>query len=64
MQVAFSKPPDEHEDEDALRQAVVDAGGTKFAYLVTELYQNNADEALTALEELRPGARQVLATLL
>jgi geranylgeranyl diphosphate synthase type I len=64
LQVAFSKPPDEHEDEDALRQVVVDAGGTRFAYLVTELYQNNLAEALDALEAIRPGARQVLAALL
>jgi geranylgeranyl diphosphate synthase type I len=64
LQVAFSKPSDEHEDEEALRQAVVDAGGTRFAYLVTELYQNQAAEALDALEALRPGARQVLAPLL
>jgi geranylgeranyl pyrophosphate synthase len=63
LQIAFSKPPDPHQDEDALRRAVVDAGGLNFAYLVIELYQNNADEALTALEELRPGARQVLAAL-
>jgi len=64
LQIAFSKPPGEHEDEEALRRAVVDAGGTRFAYLVTELYQNQAAEALDALEALRPGARQVLAPLL
>jgi geranylgeranyl pyrophosphate synthase len=63
LQIAFSKPPDPHQDEDALRRAVVVAGGLNFAYLVIELYQNNADEALAALEELRPGARQVLAAL-
>ena len=64
LQIAFSRPPDEHEDEDKLRRTVLNAGGVDFAYLVMELYQNDAIEALNALEELRPGAREVLGPLL
>lgn len=64
LQAAFAGPPSETEDEEALRQAVVEAGGINFAYLVIDVYRNNAAEALAALEELRPGARKVLAPLL
>jgi geranylgeranyl pyrophosphate synthase len=64
LQVAFAGPPAESEDEEALRRAVEEAGGVNFAYLVIDVYRNNAAEALAALEELRPGARRVLAPLL
>jgi len=66
LQIAFSKPPGEeqNEDEEAMRMAVVDAGGLSFAYLVIDVYGNNAAEALAELEELRPGAQQELAPLL
>jgi geranylgeranyl diphosphate synthase type I len=64
LQVAFAGPPAESEDEEALRRAVEEAGGVNFAYLVIDVYRNNAAEALAALEELRPGSRRVLAPLL
>jgi geranylgeranyl diphosphate synthase type I len=64
LQTAFSKPPSEDEDEEAMRLAVVDAGGLNFAYLVIDVYANNAAEALAELEKLRPGAQQELAPLL
>jgi geranylgeranyl diphosphate synthase type I len=51
-------------DEDAMRRAVMEAGGVNFAHLVLDVYRNNATEALDALETLRPGAREVLSPLL
>jgi geranylgeranyl diphosphate synthase type I len=51
-------------DEDAMRRAVMEAGGVNFAHLVLDVYRNNATEALDALDALRPGARDVLAPLL
>jgi geranylgeranyl pyrophosphate synthase len=64
LQAAYAGPPTEHEDEDAMRQAVIDAGGLRFAYLVIDVYRNNAAEAIAALEELRPGATDELQPLL
>jgi geranylgeranyl pyrophosphate synthase len=64
LQIAFDKPTTESVDEEAMRRAVVEAGGLDFAYLVIDVYRNNAVEALDALEELRPGARQELVPLL
>jgi geranylgeranyl diphosphate synthase, type I len=64
LQIAFSAPPSEDEDEDALRQAVVAAGGLSFAQLVLDLYKQNAVEALAQLERLRPGASTELSPLL
>ncbi len=57
-------PGAESIDEDAMRRAVMEAGGVNFAHLVLDVYRNNATEALDALEALRPGARDVLAPLL
>ncbi|HET9493414.1 MAG TPA: polyprenyl synthetase family protein [Chloroflexia bacterium] len=51
-------------DEDAMRRAVMEAGGVNFAHLVLDVYRNNATEALDALEAVRPGARDVLSPLL
>jgi geranylgeranyl diphosphate synthase, type I len=65
VQRAFAAGPDaEGIDEDAMRRAVMEAGGVNFAHLVLDVYRNNAAEALEALEALRPGAREVLAPLL
>ena len=57
-------PGTEGIDEDAMRRAVMEAGGVNFAHLVLDVYRNNAAEALDALEALRPGARDVLSPLL
>jgi geranylgeranyl diphosphate synthase type I len=64
LQAAFANPPTEHEDEDAMRKAVIDAGGLAFAYLVIDVYRNNAAEAIAAVEQLSPGATQELQHLL
>jgi geranylgeranyl diphosphate synthase type I len=64
VQVAFDGPPSAGEDEEAMRGAVVSAGGLAFAQLVLDVYKGNAAETAAALEALRPGARLVLAPLL
>jgi geranylgeranyl diphosphate synthase type I len=65
VQRAYLGGPDaEGIDEDAMRRAVMEAGGVNFAHLVLDVYRNNANEALDALEALRPGARDALAPLL
>ncbi|HST04402.1 MAG TPA: polyprenyl synthetase family protein [Chloroflexia bacterium] len=61
LQKAFSAPYSGDEDEDSLRQAIVDAGGIDFATRVLDLYQNDAAEILAQLEALSPGAREELA---
>jgi geranylgeranyl pyrophosphate synthase len=60
LQKAFSAPAGEDEDEESLRQAIVDAGGLDFANRVLELYQEDADEILAELEKLSPGAAEEL----
>jgi geranylgeranyl pyrophosphate synthase len=65
VQRAYAVGPDAGDiDEDAMRRAVMEAGGVNFAHLVLDVYRNNATEALDALEGLRPGAREVLTPLL
>jgi hypothetical protein len=51
-------------DEEALRRAVVDAGGVQFAQLVMQVHRENCKQIIEELEALRPGARDVLAPLL
>jgi geranylgeranyl diphosphate synthase type I len=64
-QRAYAGGPDaEGIDEDAMRRAVMEAGGVDFAHLVLDVYRNNATEALDALDALSPGARDVLSPLL
>lgn len=63
VQAAFSQPAKQSEDEEALRRAVVAAGGVEFAQMALDLYGGYAAETLEALEALRPGARRVLSPL-
>ena len=51
-------------DEEALRRAVLDAGGIQFANVIADVHRQNALEALAALEVLRPGAAQVLGPII
>ncbi|HEX8598021.1 MAG TPA: polyprenyl synthetase family protein [Chloroflexia bacterium] len=51
-------------DEDALRRAIVEAGGVQFAQLVMEVHAQNIMQLLGELEALRPGASEALAYLL
>jgi geranylgeranyl pyrophosphate synthase len=64
VQTAFSGPPLDGEDEEAMRTAVVDAGGVAFSQLVLDVYRGNAAEVVAALEVVRPGAREVLSPIL
>lgn len=64
LQAAFAHPPTEDEDEEAMRAAIVEAGGLNFAALVVDIYSNTASEVLDALEELRPGAKAILSSLM
>lgn len=64
VQRAFRGSKVEGEDEEALRRAVVDAGGVQFTSLIMEVHRQHALEALEQLEKLRPGGRAVLAPLL
>ena len=50
-------------EEEALSQAVVDAGGIQFAQLVIEVHRQNAIQSLAELDALRPGARKVLTPI-
>lgn len=63
LQQAFSAPPLDDEDEEALRRAVQDAGGIDFAYAALEWYRQDAAEALVELDTLRPGAGDELGFL-
>jgi hypothetical protein len=51
-------------DEEALRRAVLEAGGVRFAQLVMEVHAQNIRRLLAELEELRPGVSEMLAYLL
>ncbi|MDQ3930209.1 MAG: hypothetical protein M3328_13815, partial [Chloroflexota bacterium] len=51
-------------DEDALRRAILEAGGVQFAQLVMEVHAQNIVQLLGELEPLRPGASEMLAYLL
>jgi geranylgeranyl pyrophosphate synthase len=64
LQVAFGAPRTEDEDEEALRRAIVEAGGIEFASMAIEMYDQDAREALAALDLLSPGAREELSFLL
>ena len=64
LQVAFGAPRTQDEDEEALRRAIVEAGGIEFASMAIEMYDQDAKEALAALDLLSPGAREELSFLL
>jgi geranylgeranyl pyrophosphate synthase len=64
LQRAFSAPPREDEDEEALRRAIADAGGIEFATMALELYRGEAAQALEELDILSPGAKEELSSLL
>ncbi len=64
LQQAFSAPPAEDEDEEALRQAIVEAGGIEFASMALDMYRQDAAQALQELDALRPGALDELSFLL
>jgi geranylgeranyl pyrophosphate synthase len=60
LQRAFDSPKISAGEEEALSQAILDAGGVQFAQLVIEVHKQNAIEAVERLDSLRPGAREVL----
>jgi geranylgeranyl pyrophosphate synthase len=64
LQLAFSAPRSQDEDEDALRRVIAEAGGLEFANMALEWYRQDAAEALAALDNLSPGARHELSFLL
>jgi geranylgeranyl pyrophosphate synthase len=64
LQVAFSAPRAEDEDDEALRQAIADAGGIEFAGMALEWYEQDAAQALIELEAISPGAHAELSSLL
>jgi geranylgeranyl pyrophosphate synthase len=64
LQVAFSVPRADNEDEKALRRAIAEAGGIEFAVMALDLYREEAEQALDELEALSPGARAELASQL
>jgi geranylgeranyl pyrophosphate synthase len=64
LQTAYAQQEPCEQDEEALRQAVVIAGGVKFAELIMNVHRQNAEQALSELEALRPGAREILSPLL
>jgi len=64
LQVAFSAPRADDEDEEALRQAIADAGGIEFAGMALEWYEQDAAQALIELEAIVPGAHAELSSLL
>jgi geranylgeranyl diphosphate synthase, type I len=63
LQLAFRGEGGQIDDEE-MRRAVVAAGGVNFANLLSEVHRQKALEALDDLEELRPGARDILIALL
>jgi geranylgeranyl pyrophosphate synthase len=60
LQRSFDAPKTSSADEEALSQAILEAGGVQFAQLVIEVHKQNAIEAVQHLDSLRPGAREVL----
>jgi geranylgeranyl pyrophosphate synthase len=63
LQRAFSGTGEAKPDEEAMSQAILDAGGVQFAQLVIEVHRQNVFQTLEKLEALRPGARKMLSTL-
>lgn len=64
LQLAFAQEAGAPIDEEALRHAIVEAGGAQFANLIIEVQQQNILEILAELEQLRSGASLALAPLL
>jgi geranylgeranyl pyrophosphate synthase len=62
LQRAYAEPPGTPQEEEALRHAIVEAGGARFGSLLIEVHRQNALAALEELESLRPRAREALST--
>lgn len=63
LQRSFSGTGEAQPDEEAMSQAILDAGGVHFAQLVIEVHRQNVIQTLEELEAIRPGARNVLSPL-
>ncbi len=63
LQRVFSGTRDAKPDEEAMSQAILDAGGVHFTRLVIEVHRQNVIQTLDELEALRPGARKALSPL-
>lgn len=64
LQLAFRAPIGSSTvSEEDMRQAIVEAGGVQFANLIIEVHEQNILQLLSELEELRPGARQALSSI-
>jgi geranylgeranyl pyrophosphate synthase len=64
LQRAYSEPVGTPADEDALRRSIVEAGGVQFGQLIINVHRENALNALSDLDALRPGASALLKPIM
>jgi geranylgeranyl pyrophosphate synthase len=64
LQRAYSEPLGTPADEETLRRSIVEAGGVQFGHLIINVHRENALNALSDLDTLRPGASALLKTVM